>query len=148
MVTQEDSYLIRNDTERERLKALVARLSDDELSLPLGYGWTASVALAHLAFWDRRGLSTLEEWERTGVQWTPSDADAINDGMLAEWSNLAPQEAAQQAVEAAEAIDRKVAALSPPLVEAILSAGRLRSLDRSLHRREHLDEIEKMLARR
>jgi hypothetical protein len=33
-------------------------------------------------------------------------------------------------------------------VEAILSAGRLRSLDRSLHRREHLDEIEKMLARR
>ena len=36
--------------ELERLRSLVARMSDDELSTPLGTDWTISIALAHLAF--------------------------------------------------------------------------------------------------
>ena len=49
-------FVADNAQERERLISLVARLTDEELSLPLGNGWTIAVALAHLAFWDQRSL--------------------------------------------------------------------------------------------
>jgi hypothetical protein len=46
-------FVVENTQERERLRTLVTRITDEELSLPLGEGWTIAVALAHLAFWDQ-----------------------------------------------------------------------------------------------
>ena len=43
------SYIARNDTERTRLRALVARLSDTDLARPMPAGWTVAGVLAHLA---------------------------------------------------------------------------------------------------
>jgi len=57
-------FLAENAQERERLRSLVGRLTDEELSLPLGNGWTVAVALAHLAFWDQRSLSLMRKWKR------------------------------------------------------------------------------------
>ncbi len=141
----ETSYIAENDAERARLQALVARLSDSDLARSIGHGWTASAALAHLAYWDRLALATIEDWERNGVQVSPVNPDPINDGMLPRWLAMPPRQAAAEALVAAEAVDRKVETLSPGLVRAIL-AKRPRSLVRAIHRREHLDEIERALA--
>jgi len=42
----ERPFVAENAKERERLRSLVERLTDKELSLPLGNGWTIAVALA------------------------------------------------------------------------------------------------------
>lgn len=48
-------YVIENTRERKRLRALVSRITDEELSLPYyKEGWTVAAGLAHLAFWDER----------------------------------------------------------------------------------------------
>ncbi len=139
------AYAIENDAERERLRGLVARLGDADLGRPIGHGWTVSAALAHLAFWDRRNLATLEQWERSGVQVIPVDPDPINASRLPEWLAMPPREAAAEALAAAEVVDGKVERLSTRLAEEIL-ARRPRTIIRATHRREHLDEIERALA--
>jgi hypothetical protein len=48
-------------------------------------------------------------------------------------------------VAAAEAVDRKAETLPAPIVEAILAV-RPRTLTRAIHRRQHLDQIERALA--
>ncbi len=78
----ERPFVAENTLERERLRALVARLTDEDLSLPLGEGWTVAAALAHLAFWDQRALVLLRRWECTGVGTSPIDIDATNDTIL------------------------------------------------------------------
>jgi hypothetical protein len=52
------------------------------------------------------------------------------------------------AVEAAERVDRELAAMSDDLIEAIPKVGHPFSLRRHVHRLEHLDEIEAALGRR
>jgi len=143
------SYVAQNDAERQRLKVFVARLTDDAMARPLGAHWTVTVALVHLAFWDRLWLAKFEEWERTGfVKMPPADTDAcqkdINDGMLAWWHTIAPAQARYEVIAAAEAIDGKAERLAAPLVEAIVAV-RPRTLIRATHRREVLNEIERAL---
>lgn len=136
------SFVARNDAERARLHTLVARLSDAELERPLANGWTVVAVLAHLAFWDRRALLLVERWERTGAQETPEDPETVNNAALPQWLALPPRVAAEQAIQAADAIDAKLASLGDMMLESLL---RLRSginLNRGdAHRSEHLDEI-------
>ena len=143
-MSDRQAYVARNDAERERLRALVERLSDDDLRRSIGHDWTVAAALAHLAYWDRRGVGVIEDWERDGSQPGPVDADALNAAELPRWLATPPREAASEALAAAETIDRKVAGLAPDLTASILAV-RARTLDRSLHRREHLAEIERAL---
>ena len=143
------SYVAENDAERARLQAVVARLTDDDMARAISEGWTVGVGLIHLAFWDRLSLSKFEEWERTGtVQMTPGRevVDGINHAMLPWWHTVAPAQIKHEVVAAAEAVDRKAATLPEPIVEAIL-AMRPRSQRRAAHRRQHLDQIERALAR-
>ncbi len=137
------SYLERNDTERARLRRLVERASDADLARPIDGGWTVAATLAHLAHWDRGVIGALEEWERNDVQPWGGDADTINAAELPRWQAMPPRAAAQVAVAAAEAVDEKVRSLPDAVVEAILAAGRTRLVDRSLHRRDHLDTLER-----
>jgi hypothetical protein len=139
------SFVVENSRQRERLKALVSRLSDPDLRRPLGEGWTVFTALAHMAFWDRRALGMLERWEH-GEAPSPADPVGLNAALLPEWLALPPHEAARLVVEAAEAVDRKAEALSADLVEKIITAGEMWRLARALHRREHLDQVERALA--
>ena len=145
------SYVAESDAARQRLRGLIARLTDDDLARPLGQHWTVSVALAHLAFWDRLWLEKFEEWERTGVlTMPPADTEgnpaAMNDAMLAWWRSISPAQTRHEVVAAAEAIDSFAAQLPEPIVTAILGV-RPRTVIRAVHRREHLDEIERALAR-
>jgi len=144
------SYIVHNNAERERLRALVDRLSDEELSRRLSVGWTIAGVLAHLAFWDQRILVLIERWERGGPGSAPrpinrEDVDWINDAVKALCLALPPRAAARLAIATAETVDRKLEALSSDLIAANVAAGNPINLLRAEHRREHLDEIERAL---
>ena len=142
----ERTFIAENDAEREHLRKLVQALSDSDLAGNIGHGWTAGIALAHLAFWDRLWLAKMEEFERVQEVKLPKlDPNPLNDGMLVWWQNIAPVQLRYEVVAAAEAIDKKVASLPDWIIEPIL-ATRPRTLIRAAHRREHLGEIEAALA--
>jgi len=134
------------DAARARLRRLIAGASDEQLARPMPAGWTVAAVLAHLAFWDRRAANLVERWQRQGISRSDADVDAINDAAKAQWLALPPRVAAQQAVETARAIDAALDA-APVLVEQIVAIGYPINPSRAVHRREHLDEIERALAR-
>lgn len=139
-----------NDAQRERLRALVARLGDADLGRPLDAGWTVAAVLAHLAFWDERARLLLERWQRDGTPPPPLDERQvhwINDAAKPLCLALPPRVAAQLALERAEAVDRLIAGLPDAFLAASAAAGHPVRLLRATHRREHLDEIERTLGR-
>ena len=140
------SYNERNRVQTQRLKGL-HRLSDADLRRPVGQHWTVAIALAHMQYWDGRAVGAIEAWRRHGLPltlWTNDEA-VVNDMRLPLWRGLAPREALEQAIKTAEVLDRVVQDLSPAEAEAV-AAERYRVLDRSLHRSEHLDEIDGALS--
>jgi hypothetical protein len=144
-------YVAVNDAERARLEAFVTRCSDAELARPLPAGWTVAAVLAHLAFWDERVHLLFERWRTTGVPPAPevtSEVDWINDAAKPMFLALAPRRAAELAVEIARATDRLVAALPDEMLTRNAAATAPLNLVRAVHRRDHLDEIERAVGRR
>ena len=147
-MTVDRDFVALNSTERARLTALVARLSDRDLARPLAAEWTVAAVLAHLAFWDQRALVLLERWEQTAAMpphVNEADVDWINDAAKPMFLLLPPRRVADLAVAIAEAVDRKIEALPDEFVARNAAAGTPVSLMRAEHRREHLDEIEAAL---
>jgi DinB superfamily len=148
-VTTDRSYIAENDRERRRLEALVARLDEAALGRAMPAGWTVAGVLAHLAFWDQRVIVLIDMLSRGAkvpVE-IAEDVDWINDAAKPAQLALAPRRAAALAVEAARAADQAVAALSEELLARNAAAGSPINLLRARHRRDHLDEIDKALAR-
>ena len=141
----ERPFIAENAQERERLRLLVERLTDEELGLPMGDGWTIAVALGHLAFWDHRSLILIRNWNKSGVELSPIDIDVTNDSLLPLLLAIPPRTAANLAFSSAEAIDRELEAASPELITAIERLGEKFRLYRSIHRKLHLDQIEEFL---
>jgi len=142
------SYIEANAKGRERLYALVSELTDKELALEAGDGWTVAAMLAHLAFWDYRVLVLIMRWKKVGVGPSPIDVDGVNDAMKPLCLAIPPREAARLAIHAAEAIDAELANLPEDLkseINVLVQEGKFR-LNRSIHRNEHLDQIERALA--
>ena len=147
------SYVASNDTSRARLRALVGRLSDADLARPMPAGWTVASVLAHLAFWDQRILALIATWEQADLAGVPrleneADVHWINDATKPLFLALAPRRAAEVTLAIAEATDGKVAALPDAFVAKNAEIGGPITLDRALHRVEHLDEIDAALGRR
>jgi uncharacterized damage-inducible protein DinB len=143
------AYIAENDRERRRLEDLVDKLDDAALSRPMPAGWTVAGVLAHLAFWDQRILTFIDLLKR-GVKIPAEDPIAvewINEAAKPAQLALTPRRAATLAVVTARAIDQAVAALSDELLAKNAAAGGPINLRRAEHRREHLDEIERVLAR-
>ena len=146
----DQSVVAENTATRERLRAVVARLDDEELARPHGDGRTIATILGHVAFWDRRVLVLLDRWTRGDTHPTPADAepedvDWINDATHAFLLAMPPRDLALLALRTAEEVDRQVERVSPELVAAIHAAGDPIGLARFYHRGEHLDEIEQLL---
>jgi Mycothiol maleylpyruvate isomerase N-terminal domain len=96
------SFVDLNRASTQRMRALAARLSDDELQHPVGQHWTVAIVLAHLAFLDRRALWVLDATERAGTV-VNSDYDIfINDLSLPLWAAVPPRAAARIAIETAD----------------------------------------------
>jgi len=139
------SHDAQTDIERERLRAMVTRLSDDDLRRPMPDGWTVAGVLAHAAYWDARAIYFLDKWGPDGEPsvYEPEDTDAANESAKPLCLALSPRVAAELALKVAEEADGKVRALSDEMLERIRAKGDPPfSLSRGEHRREHLDDIE------
>jgi len=123
----------RNRASRDRLAAVIARLGGRSVELP--GGWTAAAVLAHLAFWDAFVAARLEKFARDRGPMEPGSVFVIFVFVIA---------AAEVAVGLAIVLS---AYRNRPVVDVdeIRAMKRPRLLDRSLHRKEHLDEIERAL---
>ena len=139
------SFVELNRAATERMRRLVARLSDAELEHRVGENWTVSIALAHLAFWDRRVLLALDRTAREGRLFTPDIDLIVNDIALPLFAAIPPRKAAQLAVDTADALDKRLETLPEPLLERLFQYNR-RWVIRALHRNAHLDDVDAALA--
>jgi DinB superfamily len=142
------SYDEQNTRERERMRALVERLSDNELRSQVNEYWTVAGVLGHIAFWDGRVLALADKLER-GVPFSPSDTepedvDWINDATRPLIHAIEPRELAQLALRLAEETDGRVASLPPERMFPADPESPVTAL-RADHRGEHLDDIEAAL---
>ena len=146
-MTLDRSFVELNRASTERIRALAARLSDEELQHPVGEHWTVAIVLAHLAFWDRRVMYVLDMTERDGKLFIPEIDIFVNDLSLPLWAAIPPREAARIAIETAETLDKRLEEYSPALLEEIYTYNK-RWVMRALHRGEHLDEADAALKTR
>ncbi len=113
------SFVERNRASTSRIHELVARLSDGQMRHPVGEHWTVGVALAHLAFWDRRVMYDLDKTEQDGKLFIPEIDIYVNDLSLPLWAAIPPREAARIAVETSETLDRRLENYPPALLARI-----------------------------
>jgi hypothetical protein len=121
-------------------------LTDEEMQTRVGAHWTVSIALAHLAFWDRRVLCVLDMTTKEGKLSMPQIDIVVNDLSLPFWAAIPPREAVRLAVETAEELDRRLEEYPQDLLEEIYNFNQ-RWVIRSIHRDGHLDEVDAALAK-
>ena len=143
-MTLDQSFIDHNRASTNRIRALAARLTDAEMQHPVGEHWTVAIALAHLAFWDRRVMYVLDMTERDGKVFIPEIDIFVNDLSLPLWAAIPPRAAARIAIETAEALDKRLENFPPALLEEIHTYNK-RWVVRALHRGEHLDEVDTAL---
>ena len=146
MEKQDRSHDVETDAERERLRRLIGGMSDADLSRPMPAGWTVAGVLAHIGFWDARAIFWLDKWA-TGVPpsaYEPENTEAVNESAKPLCLALRPRDAAQLSLRLAEEADGKVKALSEDMLAKIRATGAPPfNLSRAIHRKEHLDDIER-----
>ena len=140
----DSTYKDLNRASRERIRALVNRLTDEEMQTKVGEHWTVSIVFAHLAWWDRRVMHVLDMTGKNGKLFVPEIDIIVNDLSLPLWAAVPPRDAARIAVEACEALDKRLEEYDPILLEEIFNYNK-RWVIRALHRGEHLDEAEAAL---
>jgi hypothetical protein len=135
----------RNRASRERLAVLTARVVRD---VTVDGGWTAAALLAHLAFWDRLAVARLEKHLREGeppISASDAVTDLTNAAGMRQWKDTPLPVAGSQAREAAAQIDELIESLPADKLDGLKALGRSFLIDRSAHRKEHLDQIERAL---
>jgi hypothetical protein len=147
-MSEDRPFIEENTRERERLRALVERLDEDELRIPVNEYWNVAAVFGHIAFWDARVLSLADKLER-GEPFSPSDAepedvDWINDASRPLIHAIPPLEAARLALQIAEETDARVATLPVDRLWPRDPESPLFAL-RASHRGEHLDDVEAAL---
>jgi hypothetical protein len=150
-MSEDRSYVDENTRERERLRALIERLDEDQLRAPVNEYWTVAGVFGHIAFWDARVLALAEKLER-GVPFAPSDTepedvDWINDASRPLIHAIPPLEVARLALRIAEETDARVATLPVDRLWPRDPDSPLYAV-RASHRGEHLDEVEAALRAR
>ena len=145
---EDRSHDVETDAERERLRALIARLSERDLRRPMPAGWTVAGVLAHIAFWDARAIYWLDKFAHgvAPTPYEPENTEAVNESAKPLCLALPPRDAANLAMRVALEADGKVKALSESMLAKIRATGTPPfNLSRAIHRKEHLDEIESAL---
>jgi hypothetical protein len=143
-MTLDRSYIQQNRASTDRIRALAAGLSDEDMQHRVGEHWTVAIALAHLAFWDRRVMYVLDMTEHDGKVFIPEIDIFVNDLSLPLWAAIPPRAATRIAIETAEALDKRLEVYPPALLEEIYNTNQ-RWVVRALHRNEHLDEVDAAL---
>ncbi|HMX74323.1 MAG TPA: hypothetical protein PKE35_08710 [Anaerolineales bacterium] len=141
------NYTQLNRASTERIKQLAASLSDEEMQTRVGEHWTVSIALAHLAWWDRRVMYVLDMTVKNGKLFVPEIDIIVNDLSLPLWAAIPPREAARIAIESSDDLDAQLEAFPQDLLEEIYNYNK-RWVVRALHRNEHLNEVDAALKAR
>jgi hypothetical protein len=149
-MAEDRSYVEHNRAALARLRALVDRLSDEQLAQPMDNGLIPAAVLAHMAFWDGRALTLAERWDNGGpgpqaADIEPGNVDWINDAARPLLEAIPPRDAARLALTIAEAVDRKVGTLSDEQLAQNRAAGSPLNVARANHRLEHVEELERAL---
>jgi hypothetical protein len=134
------SYKDLNSASTERIKKLAASLTDEQMQTRVGEHWTVAIALAHLAWWDRRVMYVLDMTAKNGKVFIPDIDIFVNDLSLPLWAAIPPREAARIAIETSEDLDKRLEVYPMDLLEEIYNKNK-RWVIRALHRNEHLDEV-------
>ena len=147
-MSEDRGYIQDNDRERERMRALVDRLGEEELTRPVNEYWTVAGVLGHIAFWDARILALSEKLEK-GIPFSPGDNDPedvdwINDASRPLIHAVPPPSLARLAMDIAEQTDAKVATLPPDRLWPMDPESPIYA-SRAAHRGEHLDDVEAAL---
>lgn len=138
------AFIELNRASTSRIRTLVAGLTDEQMNSPVGEHWTVGVALAHLAFWDRRVICVLDMTERDQKLFIPEIDIFVNDLSLPLWAAIPAREAGRIAIESAESLDTQLEGFPPALLEELYAYNK-RWVVRALHRGEHLDEVDAAL---
>jgi hypothetical protein len=143
----EFDFIAKNDAGRKNLVAFARGLSAEDLRHPMEAGWTVSVVLAHVAFWDLRALTLIQKWQTEAVAPSPIDSDVVNEATRRLCLAIEGQAAVELACSAAESVDRAIAQLSHEMVKSIQTTTTNVRLERAAHRRLHIAEIQQALAK-
>ena len=141
------NYTQLNRASTERIKQLAASLNDEEMQTRVGEHWTVAIALAHLAWWDRRVMYVLDMTVKNGKLFVPEIDIIVNDLSLPLWAAIPPREAARIAIESSDDLDAQLEAFPQDLLEEIYNYNK-RWVVRALHRNEHLNEVDAALKAR
>ena len=143
-MTLDPSFIEENRASTERIRELAGRLTDEEMQTKVGEHWTVAIALAHLAWWDRRVMYVLDMTARDGKLFVPEIDIFVNDLSLPLWAVIPPRDAARICIETSQMLDKQLEEYSPALLEEIFNYNK-RWVVRALHRNEHLDEVDTAL---
>lgn len=127
------------------LADLVSTMSAGDLAADLGGGWTASMALAHLAFWDSWHAARWRHAAASGDLCPPIVPDGVsdrsNEALEATWRAVPGEAAANLCLEAAAAMDILAASLTDEQVDGARAADSPNWVERAPHRLSHIEQI-------
>jgi hypothetical protein len=142
---EEDSIFQENKLSTDRMRKIIAQLSEDQYSITIGADWTISITLAHLALWDCRVIFVIESAIKSNVLHAPIYDDQLNDILTPILRAIPGPEAARIAISSAERLDDKLEKCPKQLFERIKRVNS-RLVERSIHRNTHLYEIENTIS--
>jgi hypothetical protein len=102
----DQSYIELNRASTDRIRALRERLTDEEMQHRVGEHWTVAIALAHLAWWDRRVMYVLDMTEKDNKLFIPEIDIFVNDLSLPLWAAI--RHDAARILETSEALDKRL----------------------------------------
>lgn len=145
------SFDAANAAVTAELRALVAGMSDADLAVDLGEGWTASMALAHLAYWDEwhvaRWLYAADAGELAPPAADTAVTNRANEALVTTWRALPVRVAAALVLDAADAADAYIADLDDEAIDLAIERDGGSWFRRAPHRQDHIDQIKRALGR-
>jgi hypothetical protein len=139
-----ESIFQANRRSTDRMQTLIQGLSEKELTQTSGDNWPIYVMLAHLAFWDQRVVHVIELARKNNVLVVPHFDDQLNDILAPFLGAISPGEAVEMTIRIARTLDQYLEECPPELFNQMMEVNN-RLVERSLHRNDHLDDIEKMI---
>lgn len=145
------SHVDRNNRSRERLQALAGSLDERSVGSSGEGEWNVPTILGHVAFFDRLMLARWHAAISAGKDSPGGLADGVSD-LINEagpdlWGSMPIPVAAAAALRASAVIDGYLADVDPAVVARAIAEDRAAVVDRSIHRNQHLDEIDRLLGR-
>ncbi len=138
-----------NADSRREIEAFAASLPDMVFGREIGDGWTVGTIFGHIAFWEGY---VVERWRHAQTHGLPTPIalpeelpDFINNSSAPLWRAIPGREAVARALAAADAANALIAGLPDSSLDAAFAEGKPRLVDRSLHRRDHIEQIRRAL---